>query len=127
RQPYALGLLMVLLGIGVIYLAYHAALELWQDTRMARMVAWGAALFPQLVLHSALFLREIPVSFCLAAATLCLIRYIKRSSLQYALWYAFWIAVGSLFHSGVIFALPGLLLGVLVARPRGKGGKVKYY
>lgn len=127
RAPYALGSIMVLLGLGVVYLAYRTALELWSDGRIARMIAWGAALFPQLVLHSVLFLREIPVSFCLAAASLCAVRYVKRNNLVYAVWFAFWIVLGALFHSAVILALPAFLLGSMLARPRGVQGKVKYY
>src|SRR5690606_29747079 len=127
RAPYALGLLMVALGVGVIYLAYRAALELWGNERVARMAAWATALFPQLVLHSALFLREIPVSFCLAAAALCAIRYVRRNAVLQVVWFACWIAVGALFHSGVIFAIPALLLGMLLARPRGVRSRFKFY
>lgn len=127
RLPYALGGMMVIFGLGVIFLSYHAALELWEEERMARLIAWGAALFPQLVLHSVLFLREIPVSFCLAAAALCAVRYVKRNNLVYAVWFALWIVLGALFHSAVILALPAFLLGSMLARPRGTRGKVKYY
>jgi len=127
RQPYVLGIIMILLGVGVIYFAYRAALELWEDVHVARAIAWGAALFPQLVLHSVLFLREIPVSFCLAGASWCTVRYVKRNDLIYAIWFALFAGIGALFHSGVIFAIPGLLLGVMLARPRGQRGKVKYY
>lgn len=127
RAPYVLGLLMVALGLGVIYLAYVTALELWGDVRMARTVAWGAALFPQLLLHSALFLREIPVAFCLAGAALYAVRYAKRNDLRQVVWFACWVAIGALFHSGVIFAVPALLLGVILARPRGARGRFKFY
>lgn len=127
RVPYVLGGVMILLGLGVIYLSYRTALELWGDEQMARLVAWGAALFPQLVLHSVLFLREIPVSFCLAAASLCTVRYVKHNNLVYAFWFALWIALGSLFHSGVIFAIPGLILGMMIARPREERRKLKHY
>lgn len=127
RAPYVLGLVMVALGLGVIYLTYRAALELWEDERIARMIAWWAALFPQLVLHSVLFLREIPVSFCLAAAALYAVRFVKRNNVVYALWFSGWIVLGTLFHSGVIFAIPALLLGTILARPRGSRGRVKVY
>src|SRR5690606_11224864 len=127
RAPYALGLLMVALGVGVIYLAYRAALELWGNERVARMAAWATALFPQLVLHSALFLREIPVSFCLSAAALCLIRYVQRRHTLWVIWYSFWITLGSLFHSGIIFAIPALLLGIVLTRSRRDKGKLKFY
>src|SRR5690606_19126267 len=117
RAPYVLGVMMVTLGLGVIYLSHRAALELWGNGRVALMVAWGAALFPQLVLHSVLFLREIPVSFCLAGATLSAIRFVKRGDLVQVVWFSCWVAVGALFHSGVIFAIPALLVGMLLARP----------
>ena len=127
RFPYLLGFVMVALGLGVIYLSYRAAFELWGDERMARMVAWGAALFPQLMLHSALFLREIPVSFCLAGAALCAIRYTKRYDIRQVVWFSCWVGVGALFHSGVIFAIPALLLGVMFTRPRRARGRFKFY
>lgn len=127
RAPYVLGTVMLLLGLGVIYITYRAAMELWGDERMARLVAWGAALFPQLVLHSVLFLREIPVSFCLAAAALCAVRFVKRSNAMYVFWFSLWVVIGTLFHSGVIFAIPALLLGMSVTRPHENRGKVRYY
>ena len=127
RAPYVLGLWMVLLGVGVIYLDLSGGLELWEDERMARIVAWSAALFPQLVLHSALFLREIPVSFCLAAAALCAVRFVKHNNIVYALWFSAWAALGALFHSGVIFAIPALLLGMMLVRSGGNRGKFKHY
>lgn len=127
RAPYVLGLLMVMLGVGVIYLSYRAALELWGDERIALVVAWSAALFPQLILHSVLFLREIPVSFCLAAAALCLVRYVRNDSAVAVVWFSVWILFGTLFHSGVIFAIPALLLGVLLSRPRGEIKRGRFY
>lgn len=127
RAPYVLSLVMVALGLGVVYLSYRAAFELWGDQRMARMVAWGAALFPQLMLHSVLFLREIPVSFCLAGAALCAIRYTKRYDIRQVIWFSCWVAVGALFHSGVIFAIPAMLLGVMLTRPRRARDRFKFY
>lgn len=127
RSPYVLGGLMVLLGVGVIALLYQTALELWGDRRVARLIAWGAALFPQLVLHSVLFLREIPVSFCLALGALCVVRYVKRNNIAYAIIFAISSVVGSFFHSAVILALPAFLLGTMLARPRGAQTKLKYY
>lgn len=127
RAPYVLGLMMVLLGVGIVYLAYQASLELWGHRRYALLVAWAAALFPQLMLHSALFLREIPVAFALTAATLHGIRYVKRQAILQVVWFACWVVVGTLFHSGVIFAIPALLLGVMLARPRGRRSRFKFY
>lgn len=127
RAPLVLGIAMAVLGTGIIGIAYFAALELWEDLYVARAVAWAVALFPQLLLHSALFLREIPVSFCLAAAGLCAVRYIKRSKVAHAVWYACWVALGTLFHSAVIVAIPALVFGMILARPRGNRGKIKYY
>lgn len=127
RSPYVLGLAMLVLGLGVIYFVYQAVLELWDDKRMARAAAWFAALFPQLTLHSVLFLRETPVSFCLAAAALCAIRFVKRNNIAYAIWFSVWVLVGTLFHSGVIVAIPAFILGILLVRPRTNRGAIKRY
>lgn len=127
RNPYALALVMVSLGLWMIFLTYRAALELWGDARIASRVAWAAALFPSLVLHSAMFLREIPVSLCLAGAALYAIRYVKRYKLQHIGGFLCWIGVGSFFHSGVIFAIPAFVLGVMVTRPSGSAGGFKVY
>lgn len=127
RAPYALGLTMVLLGVGVIMIVYRASFDLWGDAHVARIAACCAALFPQLILHSVLFLREMPVSFCVAAATLCAIRYATHNKIKHVIWYSFWVAAGSLFHSGIIVAIPALLLGMMLSRPRGGKRKARFY
>ena len=127
EAPIVLGVLMAILGTGVISLSYRCALELWGNKQVAKAVAWSVALFPQLVLHSALYLREIPVSFCLVAAALCAVRYVKHSQINQVVAYFFWIFFGALFHSGVIVAMPALMLGMWIVRPRGGRGAVAFY
>ena len=127
QAPVVLGVLMAILGTSVISLSYRCALELWGNKRVARAVAWSVALFPQLVLHSALYLREIPVSFCLVAAALCAVRYVKHNQINQVVGYFFWIFFGALFHSGVMVAMPALMVGMWTVRPRGGRGAVTFY
>lgn len=117
RAPILLGLLMAILGSGIIYIAYRSALQLWENEKAARTVAWGVACFPQLALHSALFLKEIPISFCLTAAAYCAIRYGKYNKVNSLIGYFIWIAFATLFHSAMIVAMPALVIGMILIRP----------
>jgi len=125
RRPSLLGIMMSLLGTSVIYLSYKAALLLWGDIRAARIVAWVTALFPQLTLHSALFLREIPVSLWLTIAVIFLIHYAQRPRASCIAAYAACITIGALFHSGVIFAIPAMILALSMTRSKIYGKKVR--
>jgi 4-amino-4-deoxy-L-arabinose transferase-like glycosyltransferase len=127
REPYVLGVLMVLIGTALIYIAYRAAVELWEDRTAARLVALACALFPQFVQHSALFLRETPAAFCLAVASYSAVRFLKRHSLPQIAWFSLWVFLGALFHSGVIFAAPALLVGIVLVRERRSRRRFGFY
>lgn len=127
HAPIVLGLMMAVLGTGVIYTSYKCAIELWGNTKAARAVAWGVALFPQLALHSALYLKEIPVSFCLTVAAFFAVRYVKHNHLNQVVGYFVWIAFATALHSGVLVAMPALIVAMLIVRPRRGSRKSSFF
>ncbi len=125
--PMVLGFIMAGLGTGIVYLSYRSALELWGNERSARAVAWGVTLFPQLALHSALFLKEIPVSFCLTVAAYFAIHYVKRNHINHVVGYFVAVAIAASLHSGVLVAMPALIVSMMIVRPRGGRMRSSYY
>jgi len=127
RQPLALGLGMLLLGVALVYVVYRIVFELTEDAAAARFAGVAVAVFPQLVLHSVLFLREIPVAFFLAVGLWGVVRFLKRQSIPGLMVFIGCTALASLFHTGAVIALPGLLLGILFSTSRLERGAFARY
>ena len=108
REPLFLGLIMVFLGCYSILLGYKAAYLLWNSHKYALTSAWLIALFPLLMLHSAIFLREIPINVLLLLSIISFIRYWKDKNKKYIFSFLFYVFFASLFHSGLSFILVGL-------------------
>ena len=120
RQPIILGLTIVLLGVYTVKLVYKATLLLWRNKKVARKAAWFTALFPTLMLHSALFLREVPVNVFLLLSIISFIKYWqyhKSSQIIGFIIYAFGAAI---FHSGSLFLLIGFVY-IIGFHSKGKG------
>ena len=122
RQPMALGLGMALLGVALVYVVYRIVFEITDDVAAGRVAGLMVALFPQLVLHSVLFLREMPVAFFLALGVWGAVRFLNRHSIPGLLVFCVATVLATIFHTGAIIAIPGLLLGMLFARPKGERG-----
>ena len=118
RQPAAFGLGMLLLGVALVYVVYRIVFDITEDAVAGRVAGLVAAVFPQLVLHSVLFLREIPVAFFLAVGLWGVARFLKHNSLPGLAVFILAVAVATLFHTGAVIALPGVLLGVLFSTSR---------
>jgi hypothetical protein len=71
----------LIFGIGTVFFAWKLATVLW-DNRSAKKVGWIMALFPSLVLHSVLFLREVYISFFLLLAVYGMVNWIKTYSFK---------------------------------------------
>ena len=116
RQPVALSLAMVVLGVAMVYVVYRIVFDITCDSVASRVAALATAVFPQLVLHSVLFLREIPVAFLLLVGFWGATRFLTRQSLPGLVVFCASTFLATLFHTGAIIAIPGLLLGTLIAR-----------
>lgn len=110
RSPLFIQGLNVLFGTLLVYVVAVISRKLF-NSRVALFAAWVSCLFPTLLLHSAITLREVAVVFPFALAILYFIRWLKKSSRVYDLTKsALCLFVSSLFHTGMFFLLGVLLL-----------------
>ena len=67
-------------------------------------VGWALALYPSLVLYSAITMREVAVVFCFGVSVYCLTKWASGHGYRYAVSAILWVAVSQLFHTGMIAA-----------------------
>lgn len=92
-----LGALIVLVGMRTARLVPHAR-------SYDRGVGWAIALYPSLVLYSAIMMREAAVVFCFAVSVYFLTRWASGDGYRYAVWAIVWVGVSQLFHTGMVAA-----------------------
>jgi 4-amino-4-deoxy-L-arabinose transferase-like glycosyltransferase len=90
--------LSLLFGVGSVFLVWFLAKKIWDD-RTAIKVSWVVALFPSLILYSALPLREVYSSFFLLVAAVGIFYWTKTSS-NYSIFLAIFGFVGAAFFHG---------------------------
>lgn len=120
REPLALGLIMVYLGTYSIFLTYKASYLLWGNITIAVRAALIVAVFPVLMLHSAIFLREIPVNVLLLLSIISFIKYWKFKRKKSIINFIFCVFFATLLHSGSFAILVGLVYFVVFSVKRVK-------
>lgn len=120
KSPVVLGFLSVVYGTFTVYYIYKASFLLWQNKKNALTVAWFAALFPQLCLNSALFLREPIISLFAAVSAYHLIRFWKHQKVSGMVVFVVLTILGTLLHTGSLFALVGLVGAVVLIRQKSR-------
>lgn len=68
-------------GMGTVYLGWKVANILWNNTA-AKKVGWTIALFPSLILYSALIMREVYIGFFLLVAIYGICKWYKTESFK---------------------------------------------
>ena len=91
------GALIVLVGMRTARLLPHVR-------SYDRKAGWAIALYPSLVLYSAIMMREAAVVFCFAVSAYFLTRWASGDGYRYAVWAILWVAVSQLFHTGMVAA-----------------------
>ena len=99
--------LSLIFGVGSVILVWFIAKKLWDD-KTANKCAWIAALFPTLILYSALPLREVYNIFFLLLAFWGIVSWYKSNNIKYFLITIFGFICASFFHAvllvgGMIF------------------------
>ena len=100
------GALIVLVGMRTTRLLPHVR-------SFDRGVGWAIALYPSLVLYSAIMMREVAVVFCFMLSVYCLTRWASEARYRYAVWAIVWVGVSQLFHTGMIAATV-MIVGVVM-------------
>ncbi len=103
----------VLLGLSIVFIVYKLLLILEVDKQIAKIILLIASFFPNALIMSAIFLREIFPTFLLAASLYFFIKWLKYQRLPHAILSLGALGIASIFHSGVIGVALGYFFGFL--------------
>lgn len=117
-SPFVVSLMSVIYGTITVNYIYKSSLLLWDNEKNALRVAWFAALFPQLCLNSALFLREPIISMLTAISAYHLIQFWKYQKATGVIIFVILTLVNTLLHTGSIFALVGLVAAIILVQQK---------
>ena len=98
--------LSLLFGMGSIFLGWLLAKNIW-DNYIAKKVGWTIALFPSLVLYSALILREAYIIFFITVALYGVVSWLKTENIK-----SFIIAM--IGFIGAIYFHGAMLVGAII-------------
>ena len=97
----------VLIGLSVVFIIYEILMMLELKPRVVKLVVLLSAFFPASVLMSAIFLREIVITFFVVCSLYFFIRWFKTGLTIEMLLALAMLYLASIFHSGVI----GIFIG----------------
>lgn len=106
--------LSVLAGVGCVFLVWKIARDLWGD-RAGIKAAWVAALFPTLVLYSALTMREPFTAFFFLVGLLGVVRWARCGGAWPVVLGLFGLIMSGFYHGGMFLAVAAFL-GLIAAR-----------
>ena len=98
-------------GVGSVFLSWKVTQKLWGN-KIANNVGWIMALFPSLILYSALTLREVYVSFFLIVAFYGIVDWSKTKDLKSIALTLFGFTGATFFH-GATFLGAMIFVGVI--------------
>lgn len=97
----------VLLGISMIFVIYKTLSLLNIDNYIKNIIITIIAFFPNSIIMSAVFIREVIPAFFVSLSLYYFIKWFKENKLKYMTSSFILIGIASMFHSGVI----GVILG----------------
>ncbi|MBW3571379.1 MAG: hypothetical protein KY467_09750 [Gemmatimonadetes bacterium] len=119
RSPLMVLALNVLLGTLAVAAAFALARALWRE-RPAVAAAWVVALFPTMLMNSALMLREMLVVFPFTLGVYFLVLWHRTRRVGHVAAALALLLVASGFHSGMVFATAGVVYVSVRARTPGR-------
>lgn len=111
RSPLMAQALSVLAGVGGVLVAWLLARDLWGE-RFALKAAWVTALFPTLIMYSALTMREAFIALFLLLGLLGVVRWARGGGFMPVIGAATSFVAATFFHGGLLVA--ALAFGGLV-------------
>ena len=104
RTALVLQLANCFFGALIVLVGMRTARRLPHTRSHDRGVGWAIAIYPSLVLYSAITMREVAVVFCFALSVYFLTKWTSGDGYRYAVWAILWVAVSQLFHTGMVAA-----------------------
>jgi len=124
RSPLMAQAINVTLGSLIVYNVFRVTEMLW-GSHYARRSAWCTALFPTLVLYSAITMREVMIVFPLTLGVLYFVRWLREDCIFSFLKALVMFSISVAFHTGIlpVFCVVGLeaLRRIFDALALGKG------
>lgn len=108
REPLLLQTFSVLVGTWCVVLSWRLTSRLWGEAAAIR-TAWVVALFPTLIMYSALTLREVYFTALLVLGLIGLVRWLNEGRLSSALLAYVAFLLAALFHTGALAAVAAVL------------------
>lgn len=117
-------LINVFLGTFSVIILSCGAYRVW-GVVAARRCAFVLALFPALIIYSAVTLRESFILFFFSLAIYFIVRYCQERKIIWLVVTFFSIGGSVLFHGGMAFAAVGLMIGIFAQIARSEAGNRK--
>jgi hypothetical protein len=112
-SPFAAQMVNVICGVFIVYLTYCLGSELWGPA-VARRGAWIVALFPAMVLYSAITMREAIIVTLFMAGLLFCVRWRKCGSSTELIKAVGCFVVAGGFHGAMFLAIGAFLAAILL-------------
>ena len=112
RSPFMIQAMNAFLGTLVVSNVYRAAAALW-DEKSAVRAAWLAALFPSLLLNSAIILREVPVVYFFTLGLLYVVKWLRAQRTSLLLYGLVALGLSAMLHRGMAVAVLLIYLFVI--------------
>jgi len=104
RSPLMAQGLNVVFGTLIVWNVYRISASIWGE-RLGKRAALCTALFPTLVLYSAITMREVAVVYTFTLGAMYLIRYLKIGHLRDTALSFLFFAISMAFHTGMIVGI----------------------
>jgi len=111
----------VFVGVLSVYATWLLGSEIWGQ-RAGRRAAWVMALFPTVVMYSALPLREVYLVCLLMFGLVWVARWVRQGRVKHAIWAFLLFGIGIFFH-GSIFLVALAFLMVIASKISWQGAR----
>ena len=106
RSVIFVQMIHVIVGIINIILTYKLSYLIWENDVLAKKAAWIVAIFPTLIMYSALTNREVFISMFFLISMICIVKWIKTKN-------NYFFAIGVLIFLTHYYLHGPLILGLL--------------
>lgn len=121
------GYINVMLGMSVIYIVLHTLRMLKIPHKVKLLIILIIAFFPNSLFMSAMFRREMIITFFVASSVYFFIKWFLSGKNAHMIFAIILIIVGAMFHSGVIGMIGGYIFAYVFYKPKKAEFKFNIY